>query len=68
MFESEEGGVDEDEPDNHTQDNQAIAKRRLIKIKNLPGVKVKFLTKEKSHVHDDIGTDENSHFDGGHLS
>ena len=68
MFEGEEGCVDEDEPANHAQDNQAIAKRRLVEIKNLPRVKVKFLTKKKSHVHDDIGTDENSHFDCGHLS
>ena len=68
MFESEEGGVDEDEPTNHAQDNQAVAEGRLIEIKNLPRVKVKFLTKEKSHVHDYVGTDENSHFDSGHLS
>ena len=32
MFEGEEGGVDEDEPANHAQDNQTITKRRLIRL------------------------------------
>ena len=64
VLESEECGVDEDEPTNHPQDNQSIAEGRLIKVENLPGVEIKFLTEEQSHVHDHIGADENSHFDG----
>ena len=67
MLQGEEGGVDEDEPAHHSQDDQAIPEWGLIQIENLPRVKVELLAEEKSHVHDDIGADEYGHFDSGHL-
>ena len=67
VLQGEEDSIDEDEPAHHAQDDQAVAKRRLVEIQNLARVEVELLHEEERHVHDDVAADEDGELDAAGL-